>query len=497
MAYATVAAVKAASRRASVNVTKEGSFWGLNAPFASSWLLNGAYVSPAGFPWGPGAIPVAGAGEAVNRSTPGAFPLPPGPAGGQNRYVARARARTGVSSGTPGYLLLYDRLVQTSGLAWNTAAPQPVNTVALPRTTVVAPAVVPTPVSIGTAVTSAASSTAVTFTTSVAVDIGDTILVSYGLGTFGSLASITDSAGNAYAIDAQEKNATGIMGATGRAIAKTALPVGGTITATYAGTAAAITKVIGAFKVAGAALSVDAAATSAIGSTAAYAAPAITTTGANRMLWGVAQAAAAATSTPGAGITPIADVTANVTGYRKLPSAGSYTFSGTFSTSAAWIAVAVAYYISGPIGDGVWLAIENHVNQSFGVSPAVQASYTNEQGVAGRTTVAATMASTQQGESQILALAAGDSGVRSVESVTLATADSTAGNFGITLLKPVLWLQLGDEASSRGIDWTKDWRFTALAAVDPNACLAVLTKTYSASAGLAGPPAFDLLFGDA
>jgi hypothetical protein len=274
VAYGTVVAVKAASRRPSVIATKTIAALG-SAAFASTWTL-------AGDPWGAGATPVAGAGETVSAGTPGAFPLPPGPAGGQARYVVRARARTGVQAGgVPGQLLVYDRLVQTSGLAWNTTAPQPVNSVALPR-----------------------------FTS----------------------------------------------------------------------------------------------------------------------------------------------------------------------------------------GDGVWLALENYAAATAGVTPSFQIGYTNEQGVAGRTTVATTMPFAGLLDAAIPALAAGDYGVRSVESVTLATAAATAGNFGITLLKPVLWLQLSDEGDNRGIDWTKDWRFTALAAVDPNACLAVLTKSYVASTRL---PLLDLLFGDA
>jgi len=69
------------------------------------------------------------------------------------------------------------------------------------------------------------------------------------------------------------------------------------------------------------------------------------------------------------------------------------------------------------------------------------ASYTNEAGTSGRTTQAFTIGSSgwfQQWRLLILPLAAGDSGVREVASVTLAASTGTAGNIGVTLFKPLI-----------------------------------------------------------
>lgn len=206
-------------------------------------------------------------------------------------------------------------------------------------------AAVPTPTSIGTAVTSSANATTVTLTTNTAVSVGNTILVSYGLGDTRDLLTVTDSAGNTYTIDKQDKRlAPTIACAIVRTVATAALPSGGTITATHSGTAAALTKVIAAFKVT-TTLTAEGTPTSAsTNAVAAYATPTITTVGADRLLWGVAQNSAGVTSTPGAGITEIADVTSNATGYQKLPTPGSYAYTGTFSgASGAWVAIAAAY----------------------------------------------------------------------------------------------------------------------------------------------------------
>jgi hypothetical protein len=78
-------------------------------------------------------------------------------------------------------------------------------------------------------------------------------------------------------------------------------------------------------------------------------------------------------------------------------------------------------------------------------------SYTNSAGVAGRTSPAVTFGGTndrQASQVQLVPLQAGDVGVRSVESVTLAASTGTAGAFGVTLFRPLAalpWFELNDE----------------------------------------------------
>lgn len=70
----------------------------------------------------------------------------------------------------------------------------------------------------------------------------------------------------------------------------------------------------------------------------------------------------------------------------------------------------------------------------------VTATYTNQDGAGSRVTPLVAMGGTafrEAGRMILLPLQAGDSGVRSVESVALTATTATAGAFGVTLFKPV------------------------------------------------------------
>jgi hypothetical protein len=70
----------------------------------------------------------------------------------------------------------------------------------------------------------------------------------------------------------------------------------------------------------------------------------------------------------------------------------------------------------------------------------ITASYTNQDGTAGRTTPAVAFGGTGLREAQraiIMPLQAGDTGVRSVENVDLLASTATAGDFGVTIVRPV------------------------------------------------------------
>ena len=64
-------------------------------------------------------------------------------------------------------------------------------------------------------------------------------------------------------------------------------------------------------------------------------------------------------------------------------------------------------------------------------------SYTNELGTSGRTTPATPM-TVSPGGIKFMPLQNGDEGIRSIESVTISSIASTAGNFGVVLFKPLL-----------------------------------------------------------
>lgn len=86
-------------------------------------------------------------------------------------------------------------------------------------------------------------------------------------------------------------------------------------------------------------------------------------------------------------------------------------------------------------GDGLEIWLESYTAIG-GTAANVSVSYTNQAGTAGRTTVLeAITASFPAGRMQRLRLQDGDTGVQSIQSLTLSATTGTAGNFGVTLLE--------------------------------------------------------------
>lgn len=88
-------------------------------------------------------------------------------------------------------------------------------------------------------------------------------------------------------------------------------------------------------------------------------------------------------------------------------------------------------------GEGVRAAMQIYTT----VGPTdftTSCSYTNQAGTAGRTgQISRALGTPGSGSLGIFTLQSGDTGVRSVESVTLSASTGTAGNFGVVLLKPL------------------------------------------------------------
>lgn len=116
-------------------------------------------------------------------------------------------------------------------------------------------------------------------------------------------------------------------------------------------------------------------------------------------------------------------------------------------------------------------------------SVTVTASYTNQAGTAGQTTSVITLAtSVPAARMYLLPLAAGDTGCRSVESVTLSATTGTAGNFGVTLLRRV------DEGYVPGIggSFSKGPLDTGMPEIYADACLAYMSISAGTNAAFAG-----------
>ena len=108
--------------------------------------------------------------------------------------------------------------------------------------------------------------------------------------------------------------------------------------------------------------------------------------------------------------------------------------NGTLTTAQAVNGAALTRHTT---GEDVELFLEVYTATGATAS-SVTISYTNSAGVAGRTTPAVAMQVTPvAGQMLPIPLQSGDTGIRSVQSVTLSSSTATAGNFGITLVKRI------------------------------------------------------------
>lgn len=128
-------------------------------------------------------------------------------------------------------------------------------------------------------------------------------------------------------------------------------------------------------------------------------------------------------------------------------------------------------------GVGVMAALVVYVLPGT-VATTVTASYTNQAGTSGRTTTAIQFGGTGFREVNAfiqLPLQAGDTGVRSVESVTLAGDTGTNGNFGVVLFKPLAMMALNNFEGAHVIDAVSSGGLIgALAQAETNACVSLL-----------------------
>jgi len=109
----------------------------------------------------------------------------------------------------------------------------------------------------------------------------------------------------------------------------------------------------------------------------------------------------------------------------------------------------------------------------------VTINYTNQSGTSGQISTATQIGATSYRETGALIpipLAAGDTGVRSVESVTLAGTTGTAGNFGVCLFKPLQMMALNDVMGAMPLDAVSSGGIIgSLCEVHPDACLTLAT----------------------
>jgi hypothetical protein len=124
-------------------------------------------------------------------------------------------------------------------------------------------------------------------------------------------------------------------------------------------------------------------------------------------------------------------------------------------------------------GEGVMAGIVVYT-QIGSTATTVTISYTNS---SGRTSIATSFGGSGFREVGVLLpipLQAGDTGVESIESVTVTATTGTAGNFGVCLYKPLAMISLESATGAMPLDSVSTGCIIgSLAEIDPNACLAI------------------------
>ena len=128
-------------------------------------------------------------------------------------------------------------------------------------------------------------------------------------------------------------------------------------------------------------------------------------------------------------------------------------------------------------GEGVMIGVILFA-QNGSAAVTVTASYTNQAGTSGRTTLATQFGGTGWREASTvipLPLATGDTGARSVESVTFASATASNANVGIVMFKPLAMIALNDFQGAHVVDAVSSGGFVgSLAQAEPGACISLL-----------------------
>ena len=150
--------------------------------------------------------------------------------------------------------------------------------------------------------------------------------------------------------------------------------------------------------------------------------------------------------------------------------------NGTLTTAQAVNGAALTRHTT---GEDVELFLEVYTATGATASN-VTISYTNSAGVAGRTTPAVAMQVTPVvGQMLPIPLQAGDTGIRSVQSVALSASTATAGNFGITLVKRIAEIPI----TVAGTGVVLDPFALGFPQIANDACLSFMVVTSTTSTG--------------
>jgi hypothetical protein len=127
-------------------------------------------------------------------------------------------------------------------------------------------------------------------------------------------------------------------------------------------------------------------------------------------------------------------------------------------------------------GEGVMAGIVIYTTLGT-TATTISINYTNQAGTSGRISSVTSFGGTGFREPAILIpipLQAGDTGIRSIESVTVAATTGTAGNFGVCLFKPLAMISLESATGAMPLDAVSTGCIIgSLCEIDPDACLTI------------------------
>jgi hypothetical protein len=136
-------------------------------------------------------------------------------------------------------------------------------------------------------------------------------------------------------------------------------------------------------------------------------------------------------------------------------------------------------------GDGVFIGIIIYTIVGT-TATTISVRYTNQAGTANRVSTITSFGGTgfrDAGRLIQVPLQAGDTGVRSVEGVTLTATTGTAGNFGVCLFKPLMGFSLESTTGAMPLDAVSSGGMIgSMAEFDDDACLNFLAFMSSAQA---------------
>jgi hypothetical protein len=134
---------------------------------------------------------------------------------------------------------------------------------------------------------------------------------------------------------------------------------------------------------------------------------------------------------------------------------------------------------TGGAGNMAWYEIYTIVGTSAAV---MTMNYTNQAGTSGQTSTIniGTTGFREVTRAQRIQLAAGDTGIRAINTVTLSTSTFTVGNFGITIAQPLAWIPVGAAGTAGWRDYTTG--LPGIPVINPDACLALMFIPAAATA---------------